>query len=168
MFFFPLFDDNPTGRRPFVSWAIIALCILGFFWQLSLTEVAANYSLYQLGFVPALVLSDATLPPDIVLVPAWMTIFTSMFLHGGFLHIGGNMLYLWIFGDNVEDSMGHVKFIVFYALCGVAAAFAQGLIEPKSVTPMIGASGGIAGILGAYIMLHPKDSVRTFIFILVF
>ncbi|MBT6123001.1 MAG: rhomboid family intramembrane serine protease [Candidatus Puniceispirillum sp.] len=168
MFFFPLFDDNPTGRRPFVSWTILILCILGFFWQLSLTGSAANHSLYQLGFVPALVLSDATLPSEIVLVPAWMTIFTSMFLHGGWMHIGGNMLYLWIFGDNVEDAMGPVKFIIFYALCGVAAAFAQGMIDPESTIPMIGASGGIAGVLGAYIMLHPKASVRTFMLIFVF
>jgi membrane associated rhomboid family serine protease len=97
-----------------------------------------------------------------------MTIFTSMFLHGGWMHIGGNMLYLWIFGDNVEGAMGSLKFVIFYALCGVAAAFAQGIIDPESTIPMIGASGGIAGILGAYIMLHPKASVRTFILIFVF
>ncbi|MDB2390239.1 rhomboid family intramembrane serine protease [Alphaproteobacteria bacterium] len=135
---------------------------------MSLTGAAANHSLYQLGFVPALVLSDATLPADLVLVPAWMTIFTSMFLHGGWIHISSNMLYLWIFGDNVEDAMGHIKFIIFYALCGVAAAFAQGMIDPQSTTPMIGASGGIAGVLGAYIMLHPKATVRTFMLIFVF
>jgi membrane associated rhomboid family serine protease len=141
---------------------------LGFFWQLSLAGSASKYSLYQFGFVPALVLSDATLPADLAVVPAWMTIFTSMFLHGGWMHIGGNMLYLWIFGDNVEDAMGSLKFVIFYALCGVAAAFAQGIIDPESTIPMIGASGGIAGILGAYIMLHPKASVRTFILIFVF
>ena len=168
MFFFPLFDNNPTGRRPFICWTILILCILGFFWQLSLAGSASKYSLYQFGFVPALVLSDATLPADLAVVPAWMTIFTSMFLHGGWMHIGGNMLYLWIFGDNVEDAMGSLKFVIFYALCGVAAAFAQGIIDPESTIPMIGASGGIAGILGAYIMLHPKASVRTFILIFVF
>ena len=168
MFFFPLFDNNPIGRRPFICWTILILCILGFFWQLSLAGSASKYSLYQFGFVPALVLSDATLPDDLAVIPAWMTIFTSMFLHGGWMHIGGNMLYLWIFGDNVEDAMGSLKFVIFYALCGVAAAFAQGIIDPESTIPMIGASGGIAGILGAYIMLHPKASVRTFILIFVF
>ena len=168
MFFFPLFDNNPIGRRPFICWTILILCILGFFWQLSLAGSASKYSLYQFGFVPALVLSDATLPADLAVIPAWMTIFTSMFLHGDWMHIGGNMLYLWIFGDNVEDAMGSLKFVIFYALCGVAAAFAQGIIDPESTIPMIGASGGIAGILGAYIMLHPKASVRTFILIFVF
>ena len=156
MFFFPLFDNNPIGRRPFICLTILILCILGFFWQLSLAWSASKYSLYQFGFVPALVLSDATLPADLAVIPAWMTIFTSMFLHGGWMHIGGNMLYLWIFGDNVEDAMGSLKFVIFYALCGVAAAFAQGIIDPESTIPMIGASGGIAGILGAYIMLHQK------------
>jgi membrane associated rhomboid family serine protease len=97
-----------------------------------------------------------------------MTIFTSMFLHGGLMHIGGNMLYLWIFGDNVEESMGRFKFVLFYALCGIAAALAQSAVDPASRIPMIGASGGIAGILGAYLMLHPKAAIRTFVLIIIF
>ena len=91
-----------------------------------------------------------------------------MFLHGGWLHLGSNMLYLWIFSDNVEDSMGSVKFILFYGLCGIGAALCQSVIDPYSVTPMVGASGGIAGILGAYILLHPKAAVRVFMLILIF
>jgi membrane associated rhomboid family serine protease len=102
------------------------------------------------------------------LVPAWSTLFTSMFLHGGWMHIGVNMLYLWIFGDNVEASMGQPKFVLFYLLCGGAAAMAQAALDPSSTIPMIGASGGIAGVLGAYLMLYPKAAIRCFFLILIF
>ena len=168
MFFLPLFDENSTSSRPIVVWILMAACIVVFFWQQSLHDVPARLALYQLGFVPTIVFQGDTLPTKLTLVPAWATIITSMFLHAGWLHLGGNMLYLWIFGDNVEDAMGPVKFIIFYALCGVAAAFSQGMIAPESTIPMIGASGGIAGVLGAYIMLHPKAAVRTFVLIFVF
>ena len=100
------------------------------------------------------------------LVPAdfsWVTLFTSMFLHGGFLHVGGNMLYLWIFGDNVEDRMGHGRFLVFYLLCGTAAALAQTMTAPDSVVPMVGASGAIAGVMGAYFVLYPQSRIVTLI-----
>ena len=107
----------------------------------------------------------AQLPPGVASVPAWATILTSMFMHGGFVHIGGNMLYLWIFGDNVEDSMGHARFAVFYLVCGVIAALTQTFIAPASEVPVIGASGAIAGVLGAYIVLHPRATVRTLIFL---
>jgi membrane associated rhomboid family serine protease len=99
------------------------------------------------------------LPPDLELVPPSVTILTSMFMHGGWMHLIGNMLYLWIFGDNVEDSMGHGRFIVFYLLCGVAAALAQAIPEPNSQIPMVGASGAISGVLGAYLLLHPHARV---------
>ena len=98
-------------------------------------------------------------------LPPWATILTSMFMHGGWLHLGGNMLYLWIFGDNIEDSMGHGRFLVFYLLCGAAAALAQGLVDPASEIPMVGASGAISGVLGAYILLHPGATVRVLIFL---
>ena len=168
MFFFPLFDDNPTQRRPYVSWLIIAACIMVFFWQESLAAAHQREAIFQLGFIPANAFGIAPLPANFALLPAWMTIFTSMFLHGGWMHIGGNMLYLWIFGDNVEESIGRIKFIFFYALCGIAAALAQSAIDLTSRIPMIGASGGIAGILGAYLMLHPKAAIRTFVLIIVF
>ena len=145
MFFFPLFDDNPTQRRPYVSWLIIAACIMVFFWQESLAPAQEREAIFQLGFIPANASGIAPLPADFALLPAWMTIFTSMFLHGGWMHIGGNMLYLWIFGDNVEESMGRIKFILFYALCGIAAALAQSAIDPASRIPMIGASGVLPG-----------------------
>ena len=168
MFFLPLFDNNPTGRMPVISWLILAICILVFFWQTGLSA-AAEYELFiGYGVVPALLFGNQSLPDEVAAVSPWLSIFTSMFLHGGWLHLGSNMLYLWIFSDNVEDSMGPVKFILFYALCGVGAAFSQSLIDPFSVTPMVGASGGIAGILGAYILLHPKAAVRVFMLILIF
>ncbi|HCD64169.1 MAG: rhomboid family intramembrane serine protease [Candidatus Puniceispirillaceae bacterium] len=168
MFFLPLFDNNPTGRMPVISWLILAICILVFFWQTGLSA-AAEYELFiGYGVVPALLFGHQSLPNEVAAVSPWLSIFTSMFLHGGWLHLGSNMLYLWIFSDNVEDAMGPVKFILFYALCGVGAAFSQSFIDPFSVTPMVGASGGIAGILGAYILLHPKAAVRVFMLILIF
>ena len=168
MFFLPLFDNNPTLTRPLITWLIIALCMCGFIWQESLDFNAAHNIVYQLGFVPAVFFTPASLPADMSLVPTWSTIFTSMFLHGGWMHIGANMLYLWIFGDNVEASMGRLKFVLFYFLCGGAAAMAQAALDPGSTIPMIGASGGIAGVLGAYLMLHPKAAIRCFFLILIF
>jgi membrane associated rhomboid family serine protease len=140
MFFLPLFDENSTSSRPIVVWMLMAACIVVFFWQQSLDDVPARLALYQLGFVPTIVFQGDTLPTKLTLVPAWVTIFTSMFLHGGWLHLGGNMLYLWIFGDNVEDAMGRIRFILFYLLCGVAAA----------------------------LVLHPKAAVRCLMVIIVF
>ena len=109
--------------------------------------------------IPAVLLGVRELPPELVLVPPAMTTLTSMFMHGGWMHLIGNMLYLWIFGDNVEDSMGHVRFVVFYVLCGLAAVFAQALPEPGSTIPMVGASGAISGVLGAYLLLYPHARV---------
>ncbi|WP_029008314.1 rhomboid family intramembrane serine protease [Azospirillum halopraeferens] len=168
MFFFPLYDDNPTRRRPVVTMAIVALCLLVFAWQFSLAPRAEALAVYAYGLVPALLFGHAELPPQIAAVPPWMTVFTSMFLHGGLLHLGGNMLYLWIFGNNVEDSMGRGRFVVFYLLCGVAAALAQSLSNPTSEIPMIGASGAIGGVLGAYLVLHPRANVRVLVWILLF
>ena len=168
MFFLPLFDNNPTGRTPVISWLILAICLIVFLWQSSL-PASAEYELFLgFGVVPALLFGHQALPDGLVAVTPYMSVFTSMFLHGGWLHLGSNMLYLWIFSDNVEDSMGSVKFILFYSLCGIGAALCQSVIDPYSVTPMVGASGGIAGILGAYILLHPKATVRVFMLILIF
>jgi membrane associated rhomboid family serine protease len=117
---------------------------------------------FAYGLVPGEFLSGVDLPPMISL-PIWITLFTSMFLHGGLVHLLGNMLYLWIFGDNVEDAMGHGKFLAFYLLCGMAAAFAQMAVSPHSAVPQIGASGAIAGVLAAYFMLFPYARVLTLI-----
>ena len=162
MFFFPLYDDNPTLRRPVVTMAIIVLCVLVYLWQLSLPPQAEALAIFSLGLIPAVLFGSAQLPPELQAVPPWATVVTSMFLHGGVLHLAGNMLYLWIFGNNVEDSMGRGRFVLFYLLCGTAAALAQSLANPTSEIPMLGASGAIGGVLGAYLVLHPRANVRVF------
>jgi len=154
----PLKDDNPTYSVPFVNYALIASCVLVFLWEASLGP-RLEAAIYAFGFVPGVLLGDARLPPEIAVVPAWMTVFTSMFLHGGWMHLIGNMLYLWIFADNVEDRLGHGRFVVFYALCGVAAALAQAVPDPGSRIPMVGASGAISGVLGAYLLMFPRAHV---------
>ena len=158
----PLRDDNPSSIRPIVTYALVGLCVLVFLWQMTLGE-RGQAIVYALGVIPKVLLQDARLPPEIELVGPWTSVFTSMFLHGGFWHLIGNMLFLYIFGDNVEDSMGHVRFVIFYLLCGVAAVFAQALPEPGSTVPMIGASGAISGVLGAYMLLYPHARVLVLI-----
>lgn len=163
---FPISDDNPRRNlTPVVNTGIIVVCVLAFLWQLTLGEAGGQRAALALGMIPARLFGYGELPPDLVVVPAWATILTSMFLHGGWLHLGGNMLYLWIFGDNVEDSMGHLRYVVFYVVCGTAAALAQALIAPSATAPMIGASGAISGVLGAYVLLHPGATVRVLIFL---
>jgi membrane associated rhomboid family serine protease len=159
----PLRDDNPTMLRPIVTVAIIVLCTLVFLWQIALPKRAGQEAVYALGLIPAVLLGHGELPAMLRWVPPPVTIFTSMFLHGGFLHIAGNMLYLWIFGDNVEDRMGHGRFVLFYLICGVVAALSQALPAPDSTIPMIGASGAISGVLGAYLLLYPRANVLVVI-----
>ena len=159
----PLKDDNPTRTTPFVNWTLMGLCIVVFLWQVGLGPRGNQEAIYALGVIPAVLLEGARLPPEIALVPPELTIFTSMFMHGGWLHLIGNMLYLWIFGDNVEDSMGHLRFIIFYLVCGTAAVFAQALPNTQSTIPMIGASGAISGVLGAYLLLYPHARVVVLI-----
>lgn len=164
----PLYDDNPTRRPSFVTWVLILACVAVFLWQFSLGERDGVRVVYAFGVIPAVLFGQAELPPGIVVLPAWASIVTSMFLHGGWMHMLGNMLYLWIFGNNVEDSMGHGRFIVFYLLCGTVGALTQGLMAPGSDVPMIGASGAIAGVLGAYLLLHPQANVRVLLVIIVY
>ncbi len=168
MFTLPLSDDNPTERPAVITWAIIALCGVVFFWQLSLPPQGDRAAALSFGMVPSVLLGRAELAPGLALVPPWATLVTSMFLHGGWLHILGNMWFLWIFGDNVEDAMGRGRFTAFYLVCGAAAALTQALMAPESQMPMIGASGAIAGILGAYALLHPRANVRVLLVILLF
>jgi len=146
----PLRDIIPSRTTPVVTISLIALNVLVFVYELSLGRAVDVFTLYY-GLVPAAF--------------SWVNVFTSMFLHGGFMHVAGNMLYLWIFGDNVEDRMGHGRFLVFYLLCGVAAALAQTVTAPESAIPMVGASGAIAGVMGAYFVLYPHSRVLTLIFI---
>jgi len=159
----PLKDENPSRLVPYVNYAFIAVCVLVFLWQFALGPVRGQTVVYALGVIPAVLLGDTRLPTDVALIPPWLSVITSMFLHGGWLHLLGNMLYLWIFGDNVEDSMGHVRYALFYVLCGIAAVFAQALPDPTSEVPMIGASGAISGVLGAYLLLFPQARIHVLI-----
>ncbi|GMQ77236.1 MAG: rhomboid family intramembrane serine protease [Gammaproteobacteria bacterium] len=159
----PLRDHIAASRVPYVTYAVIGASVLVFLWQLSLGEHGGQQAVYALGAIPAVIFGHARLPADIAMVPPLATVFTSMFLHGGWLHLIGNMLYMWIFANNVEDSMGHLRFIVFYLLAGVVAVLAQSLPDTSSQVPMIGASGAISGVLGAYLMLFPRARVLVLI-----
>ena len=158
----PLRDDNPSSIAPVVTIGLIVACVLMFLWELSF-GASSQRVIYALGVVPASLLGRGDLPAELTWVPPWATVFTSMFMHGGWMHLIGNMLYLWIFGDNVEDSMGHGRFVVFYLLCGIAAVLAQALPDPNSTVPMVGASGAISGVLGAYLLLYPHARVLVVI-----
>jgi len=146
----PIGDDD-SGRRtiPVVTYGLVALNILFFFVELA----GGDAFIEKWAFVPTRFLANP--------VADVLTIFSSMFMHAGWVHLGGNMLYLWIFGDNVEDRFGHIKFIVFYLLCGIAATFAQLIFSLGSNVPNLGASGAIAGVLGAYILLFPQGKIRV-------
>ena len=152
----PLRDDNPRRSVPVVTYALVALNVLGFLWELSLGR-NLDRALFNVAFIPARFWIPGYWVSDI------LTIVASMFLHGGFLHIGSNMLYLWIFGDNVEDRLGKFRFIVFYFACGFLATYAHAFFSPTSNIPAIGASGAIAGVLGAYLILYPHARVMTLI-----
>ena len=157
---FPIRDNNPSGRVPFVNWALIALN-MGLFvwtWLLQPHENASYDILYTYGMVPSNLTQGA----------GWMTLVTSMFLHAGWGHILGNMLFLWIFGDNIEDAFGHVKYLCYYIASGVAAGLFQYVFEPYSHIPVIGASGAIAGVLGGYLFLFPKARVDILVLFKVF
>jgi len=159
----PISDENPALLKPFVTWAIIAGCIAAFFWELSFSERVQEEMIFALGFVPKN-LFDHGVTARLFGIPwPWFTLLTSMFLHGGFLHLGGNMLYLWIFGNNVEDAMGHGRFVAFYLICGIAAALSEGLVNPHSDLPMLGASGAISGVLAAYVLIYPRTRIRVII-----
>ncbi|MGH7148108.1 MAG: rhomboid family intramembrane serine protease [Nitrospiraceae bacterium] len=155
----PLHDDNPTELTPVVTIAFIAACVLVFFYQASLPAGSGDTFAFQYGAIPALLFGQADLPEPVVPIPAYTTLITSMFLHGGWMHLIGNMLYLWVFGNNIEDVMGHGKYVVFYLTCGILAALSHALTDPSSTIPMIGASGAISGVLGAYVLLFPRARV---------
>ncbi|OLC79488.1 MAG: hypothetical protein AUH72_14340 [Acidobacteria bacterium 13_1_40CM_4_65_8] len=145
----PLRDVIPSRTTPYITVTIIVLNAIAWFFELSMGERQLTEFLYFYGVVPAAF--------------SWPTLITSMFLHGSWSHVIGNMWYLWIFGDNVEDRLGHGRFIVFYLLCGMAAAIGQIVMDPSSELPTIGASGAIAGVMGAYFVLYPQSRVLTLI-----
>lgn len=162
----PIKDENPTNRFPFITISLIVVNSIIFLYQLSLGRGIETF-IYLFGVVPFEVVHNVDLPP-LGNIPPLLTLFTSMFLHGGLIHLVGNMLYLWIFGNNIEDHLGHLRFLFFYMLCGLIASWSQILANMDSKIPMVGASGAIAGILGAYIILYPRAKVLTLIFLIFF
>lgn len=157
----PLRDDNPTTLTPVVTVSLIVLNCLIFLYQVSLGPAEERF-IFTFAAISADLLHTRSLSGQGHLSPV-VTVFTSMFLHGGVLHLGGNMLYLWIFGNNIEDVMGHGRFIVFYLIAGLVAVYAHAVTAPASTVPMIGASGAISGVLGAYLLLFPKARVQVVI-----
>jgi membrane associated rhomboid family serine protease len=154
---FPYKDDNPRILVPYVTYVIISINVLIFVFQLNMgmvSSAAEREFIYRFGFIPANF--------------SIITVFTSMFMHGGISHIMGNMWFLWVFGDNVEGVLGHVKFAVFYIICGLAATMSQLFVDPSSTIPMVGASGAIAGVLGMYMIRFPHARVHVFAFIIIF
>ena len=173
---FPYKDENPTNLTPVVTVGIIAVTsLVWLFVQGAGTQPSLGASVCNLGAKPGELLGTldgvARIPvgPRLVCVvspgASWYTVLTSIFMHGGWFHIIGNMWFLWIFGNNIEDSMGHGRFVAFYLICGVIAAMAQILAEPNSVVPIVGASGAISGVMGAYLVLYPRVKVHTLIFL---
>ena len=152
----PLKDDNPTSSKPIITYFLIGSCTLIFLMQFSSEAYQTGRLFYSYGLIPSVLMNHNDLPLDLYVVPSFITIFTSMFMHGGFMHLIGNMLYMWIFADNIEDNLGPLKFLIFYLLAGVGAAMTQVLVDTQSQVPMVGASGAIGGVLGAYLINHPK------------
>ena len=160
----PIGDEGEAGAgRPLVAWALVAVNVLAFFLEIARPADALQAFVTAWGVVPREYSAGRDLAPYIPL-PFWSTLLTSMFLHGGWMHLGGNMLYLWIFGDNLEHRMGHVRFLVYYLICGLAAGLAHIVFNSGSTVPTVGASGAISGVLGGYLLLFPKNRVRVLMY----
>lgn len=155
----PFKDDNPTTIFPFVTIGLMVINTIVFILQIT-SPINPKNIVFAYGAIPNYLLTFETVQP----IHPFLTVFTSMFMHGGFFHLGGNMLYLWIFGNNIEDKLGHIRFMIFYLLSGVVAAYSHAITSPSSMIPMGGASGAVSGILGAYILLFPHARVYTLIF----
>jgi membrane associated rhomboid family serine protease len=165
----PLKDDIPVERFPFITLSLIGINVLVYIYQLTLPSLHSEALIFRYGAIPYNLTHP--LAKDLLYVtalPPTLTVFSSMFLHGGFVHLLSNMLYLWIFGDNIENALGHLRFFLFYLISGFFAALFHIFSDPNATIPMIGASGAIAGILGAYLILFPRANVSTlFIFIII-
>jgi len=165
--FVPLYDDNPLRhvRVPYVTYALIAFNVLVFAaFQSGMFGADVEKTALSYGVIPAVLMNVEDLAPEFVVIPEQLTLVTYMFLHGSWLHVLGNMLFLWVFGDNVEDATGHSRFLVFYLACGAFAGLVHSLVLPESKLPLVGASGAVAGVIAAYLMLHPK--VRVWVLLL--
>ena len=183
----PLTDPEVNrSTQPYVTMALIAINAVVFLYELTLGDLGQTRLYYEWGLIPVKLIQGVSefgpvcdgqilraasggllcrgeIVPLDALNPAWLTMFTAMFIHGGFIHFAGNMLYLWVFGDNIEDRLGHLTYLAFYLICGVAATWAHVAIDTDSRVPVIGASGAIAGILGAYILLYPYNRINTLV-----
>ncbi len=157
--FVPLHDGVPLRfmRAPYVTYALISVCIaIQLLMWLRHDEVRDIAAMAGFGLIPSVLFGTAQLPPELTQLPAWATLFTNVLIHAGFGHLVGNMLFLWVFGDNVEDAMGHVRFMAFFVLCGLAGSLTHALMNPGSEQPLVGASGAISGVIAAYLMLYPR------------
>jgi membrane associated rhomboid family serine protease len=175
----PLYDDNPTHRFPFTTAFLILANFAVFLYMLAIRGTSLDLFMYRYSAIPWEIVKGTQLPlkqlsyllgyapPGEITKNVYLPLFTSMFLHSGWLHILGNMLYLWVFGNNVEDTMGSLFFLGFYLVCGLAGTLAHMLIYPNSITPTLGASGAIAGVLGAYLLLYPRARVYTFVVLII-
>ena len=159
---FPLWDEMPTRKIPVITIILIIINVLAYYYQVFVVNDNLQF-IYAYGLVPLQITRGVDIFPYGP-SPVYLTLFSSMFMHGSFVHLFGNMLYLWIFGNNIEDYLGKLIFTLFYIFCGIFAAAIQILISPYSTTPMIGASGAVAGILGAYFILFPRSRITTLIF----
>ncbi len=159
----PLKDDNPIRITPYVTYGLIALNIVCFLIEASLGNGQLDPFLHQWAVVPEELSASFVLGPSAVSFNEWQTLITSQFLHGGILHLGGNMLYLWIFGNNLEEQMGRLRYLSFYLLCGILASLTQWFFAPLSTVPSLGASGAIAGVMGAYIFRYPTINILTLV-----
>jgi membrane associated rhomboid family serine protease len=155
----PLKDDNPTKRFPFVTVTIIVLCCLVYGYQFFLNTNESALKIYSFGFIPGVFFWHDSLPDELTYLPSSFTLITSIFMHGGVIHLLGNMLYLWVFGDNIESFFGPFRFAIFYLFCGLIATFSHAIVDTGSIIPLIGASGAISGVLGAYMLLYPRAKV---------
>jgi len=163
----PLKDENPSRTFPLVTLLLIGANVIVFAYEETLPPSQLQSLVASLGAVPRAFAGGAFRIESVPALP-WWTLISSMFVHGGILHLAGNMLFLWIFGDNVEDALGHARYLVFYFLCGVSAGLVQILANPASRIPLVGASGAIAGVLGAYALLYPTARVQTLVFLFIF
>jgi membrane associated rhomboid family serine protease len=164
--FIPLHDANRLRfiKAQYVTVGLIAVNVIAYFWSVAGGWEATQAAAYSYGYIPSVAFDHVDLPPELVVLPGKASYITYAFLHGDLLHLGGNMLFLWVFGDNVEDAMGHLKFLAFYLLCAVAGALFHGMMAPMSEVPLIGASGAVAGIVSAYLLLHPRVKIWVLAF----
>ncbi|MGQ2909252.1 MAG: rhomboid family intramembrane serine protease [Aliihoeflea sp.] len=164
--FIPLHDANRLRfiKAQYVTVGLIAVNVIAYFWSVAGGWEATQAAAYSYGYIPSVAFDHVDLPPELVVLPGEASYVTYAFLHGDLLHLGGNMLFLWVFGDNVEDAMGHLKFLAFYLACAVAGALFHGMMAPMSQVPLIGASGAVAGIVSAYLLLHPRVKIWVLAF----